>query len=136
MQNKLIPNEIYYNKVISKIKYILMILPVRYDEDDIPNDFPFRNGKQWTIKVDVHTGEIINFPKNIKINLNMKVTDEGIYKLLDENDEEIAMLYQEYVPDSYTIPGEYGDYIDFKIENGYIKNWYDEKKRTYVEFFE
>ena len=82
------------------------------------------------------TGEIINFPKNIKINLNMKVTDEGIYKLLDENDEEIAMLYQEYVPDSYTIPGKYGDYIDFKIENGCIKNWYSEKKRTYDEFFE
>ena len=121
---------------IEEVKYIRCILPVRYEDEDMPYDFPFRNGKIWDVIIEAESGRILGFPTDYPFNLEMKVVDEGIYSLLDENKEVIAYLHEEYVPDSYTIPGEYGDYIHFRIEEGYIKNWYSSKERKYKEFID
>lgn len=119
-----------------EVKFVRCILPVRYDEDDIPYDFPLRKGNIFDITISVEDGTILNFPLDVKKHINMKVCDEGSYELLDLNKEIIAAIYQTYVPDSYTIPGEWGDYVDFKISNGKITNWYNKQKRTYYEFTE
>ena len=117
---------------VKEVKYVRMVLPVRYDDEDMPYDFPQRRNKEWDIIVEAETGRILNFPTGIEYNLYMKVTDEGTYTLLDANKNVLASLHEEYVPDNYSIPGEYGDYIDFKIKNGFITNWYI--NRTYGEF--
>jgi hypothetical protein len=144
--------------MIKDVKYIKIEVPVRYDEEDIPNDFPFRKNNMLNFIVEHPTGKILDFPTNYVFpnewiekeqeqerynyiqetgifHLGMKVTDEGSYYLLDENKEIISKIEQDYVPDSYSIPGKYGDYLDFKINftNGIIKNWYGEKS-TFDEF--
>ena len=117
-----------FNK--NDVEFISIAVPVRYEEDDIPNDFPFRKNDIWSILVKTN-GEIVDFPKDIHININMKVVDTGIYILLDKDKNELARI-DCYVPDNHSIPGEYGDYLDFKISNGFITNWY--KNPTYEEF--
>ena len=52
----------------------------------------------------------------------MKVVDEGIYALLDEDGAYVAQISYDYVPNR-VIPGEYGDYINMKIdETGKVTN--------------
>lgn len=105
---------------------IAMELAVRYDEEDMPNDYPHRKGDMWNIIVDVETGAIRDWPTGIEPrDLYMKVCDQGVYSLLDEDGSVIAKLEDGYVPSC--IPGEHGDYIDFKIDaNGVITNWKSE----------
>lgn len=52
------------------------------------------------------------------------MVDEGRYYLLDENMNILYSLEGEYVPDSYSVDGEYGDYINLHIDlkNGKILN--------------
>lgn len=133
---------------IKNVKFVRMILPVRYGEEDIPMDFPCRLDDKLYISVDHTTGIIEGFNVNYEFNkdwglenlgessfselidanifyLGMKVTDEGCYYLLDDNKNTIASLEEEYVPDSYSIPGEYGDYLNLHInmKTGKIENW-------------
>lgn len=142
---------------MEKVKFVKIEVAVRYDEDDIPNDFPFRKNNILSLIVEHPKGKIVNFPLDYKFNshwfdslpidtkmdiinenifnLEMKVTDQGSYYLLDENMNELAAIEENYVPDSYSIPGEFGDYINFKIniKTGFIENWYGEKA-TFKEF--
>ena len=47
----------------------------------------------------------------------MKVVDMGTYRAI------VGEVVEDYVPHG-VIPGEYGDYVDFDIdENGVITNW-------------
>jgi hypothetical protein len=110
-------------KVLKKINIakIRMTIPVRFEDEDIPYDFPLRSGKSWNITVNADTGEIEDFPKDLTVNVYLKVRDEGIYELIDDNGHVVAAI-SDYVPNN-TIPGEYGDYIDFRIEGGIITNW-------------
>ena len=121
--------------MIEQIKYVKIEVPVRYEEEDIPNDYPMRSNDMWRITVEADTGIILNWPSDIPAkDLYMKVTDMGVYSVLDKNQNELAIIEEDYVPDSHSIPGSYGDYIDFKIdENGRITNWYENP--TYEEFF-
>ena len=146
---------------MEKVKYIRLVLPVRYDEEDMPNCMPFRNGNVFDITYDIKNGDIVDFIKdtidingiidwNILINRvsanslednlifelsDMKVTDEGKYYLLDENLNVLYSLEEEYVPDSYSIDGEYGDYVNLHIDlnNGKILNL--KENATFKEFF-
>jgi hypothetical protein len=86
---------------------------VRYDEEDIPNDFPFRVGDLWGVTVDIATGRIRGWPPGKAAKVEMKVCDQGCYYLLGANDEELAKLEEEYVP--HCLPEHYGDYIEFDI---------------------
>jgi len=108
------------------IKYLKMSVAVRYDEEDMPNDFPFRNGNLWNVLIDIDEHRIIEWPKGVSHELFMKICDEGCYYLMDSDRNIIKSKEQEYVPNNL-LPGEYGDYLDFVIdESGYITNWLDD----------
>lgn len=103
------------------VAYIQVILPVKYDEEDMPNDFPFRVNDVWTATIEIATGRIFNWP-GTKHDFYMKVTDGGSYVLLDSDLKSVATKEQEYVP--CCIPGAYGDYVDFTIAtDGTIDKW-------------
>lgn len=123
--------EITFKKEVD-IKHLRVHIPVRYDEEDIPKDFPLRvevpNDKDgydwWDATIEVDTGKILNWPQGVSGEMNMKVCDEGSYYLLDESGEILKSIEQDYAPNSF-IPGEYGDYISLNInEEGIITNWY------------
>jgi hypothetical protein len=116
------------------IKKVRVSVAVRYDEEDIPKDFPMRSGNMWNATIDIETGKIFDWPQGKSGNLHMKVCDEGSYYLLDENDEEVLSIEGDYVPNRL-IPGTYGDYIDLKIDStGTITNWYSESKISIEDF--
>jgi len=96
-------------------------IAVRYDEEDIPNDFPGREGDMWNGIIHIESGKIKGWGGG-KRTLAMKVCDQGSYRLLDCRGIAIAEIDNDYVPSC--IPGEYGDYIDFSIlEDGTIERW-------------
>jgi hypothetical protein len=97
-------------------------VPVRYQEEDIPNDFPLRQGDMWDATVDIDTGKIQNWPQGKTGDMHMKVCDGGTYTLLDKDGKSLAEI-ADYIPNS-VVPGEYGDYIELKIDaTGTITNW-------------
>lgn len=115
------------------VKYVCISVAVRYGEEDIPNDFPLRQGDTWTGKIDIDNGSIVDWPKGKEGVLSMKVCDEGTYELFDVDMESISRLENDYVPNNL-LPGEYGDYIDLKIDsNGTIYNWYSSP--SLIDFF-
>jgi len=109
------------------IKYLKVILPIRYEEEDIPNDFPLRIGDTWTAEINMDTGIIKNWPigKHGKIDY-MKVCDEGTYILIDEHGGIVKEIRRDYVPNKLLPPNDgYGDYVTLDIDvNGKILNWY------------
>jgi hypothetical protein len=111
-------------------------LAVRYEEEDIPNDFPLRQGEMWIGTIDIETGVIRDWPTGKSGSMFMKVCDEGTYTLLGKS-ETLAVRENNYVPSC--IPGEYGDYVNFDIdENGKIARWFEycSKDRIAESFFE
>jgi hypothetical protein len=115
-----------------EISHVLIKAPVRYEEEDIPNDFPLRKGDMWTAKVNIDTGQIEGWPKGKDGYLHMKVTDSGSYSLLRPDGTEAALL-EDYVPG--VVPGESGDYIILEINtDGVITNW--PKKPDVSRFFQ
>ena len=105
------------------ITHVLVNLPVRYEEEDIPNDFPLREGDEWNAMIEIDTGKIEGWPQGQTGGFYMKVVDEGTYRLLDDKGAVVAYIEQNYVPHG-VIPGEHGDYVDFDIDaNGVITNW-------------
>lgn len=107
-----------------EIKYVKVQVAVRYEEEDIPNDFPLRSGDMWNAIIDIDNGIVMDWPKGEKGNLEMKICDEGSYYLLDENYDTILSIEEDYVPNKL-LPGSYGDYLKLHIgENGVISNWY------------
>jgi hypothetical protein len=106
-----------------EVSHVLLELPVRYDEEDIPNDFPLRVGDMWYAKVNIDTGKIEDWPQGKEGDIEcMKVTDSGIYTLLAPNGTVVATR-QNYVPHGL-VPGDYGDFVSLKINaQGIITNW-------------
>lgn len=116
-----------------EIHAVHVTLPVRYEEEDIPNDFPFRAGDLWETVIEIDTGKVIGWPVGKSGHLHMKVCDEGSYWLLRRDGSCVAKITQDYVPHG-VIPGEYGDYVDLKINaEGIITNW--PKKPDVAAFF-
>ena len=107
----------------SKITHIRVTAPVRFGEEDIPNDFPGRTGKTWTATIDVETGAIHGWPKGQTGDMYMKVTDEGTYEALGPDGRVVLARCEYYVPGFF--PGDhYGDYLIFDIDaNGLIAGW-------------
>lgn len=95
---------------------IRIVVPNRYGNEDIPDDFPGLNehGTVLTLEWDV-TGKIHKWPVGRAAHLHMKVTDEGCYYLLN-GQEVIMQMTQDYVPHS-VVPGKYGDYVVFDIDS-------------------
>lgn len=106
-----------------EIKTVKIEVHVRYDDEDIPNDFPLRKGDMWEAYVDTDTGQVMDWPVGKSGRLKMKVCDEGSYTLYDHNGSIVAKIENNYIPNDL-IPGKYGDYIDLNIDsNGLITNW-------------
>lgn len=107
-----------------EITHVLVTLPVRYEEEDIPNNFPFRQGEKWEAKIEIDTGKILGWPEGQAGEIEyMKVCYEGSYALLDASGNVVLSIEQNYVPHG-VIPGKYGDYVTLKInEHGVITNW-------------
>ena len=106
-----------------EITTVRLDVAVRYEEEQIPNDFPGRNGEMLTMHVDIDTGRIRHWPAGKTFDLHMKVCDCGTYRLLDAEGVVIAIIENDYVPHG-VVPGSYGDYLEFDIgEDGVIKNW-------------
>ena len=104
------------------VKLVGIDVPVRYDDEDMPYDFPFREGETWRVQVGIEDGKIFGWPDGVAYDLHMKVCDSGVYTLLDSAGLEIASI-QDYVPHG-VVPGEYGDYISMEIlSDGTIANW-------------
>lgn len=105
------------------VKTIRISAAVRYEEEDMPNDFPFRKGDVWDITVDVETGKIKDWPEGVEYDLHMKVCDCGSYWLYDANGQMVGWIDENYVPNGI-VPGSYGDYIEMQIAaDGTITNW-------------
>lgn len=104
------------------VTHVRVSLPVRYGEEDIPNDAPMRSGDTWNAVIDIDTGQILDYPKGGALDLSMKVCDSGLYALLCPDGETLAEI-QDYVPHC-VIPGEYGDYVELNVDSeGVIQNW-------------
>lgn len=115
-----------------EVTFISVHLPVRYEEEDIPNDFPLRKGDIWSAVIEIDTGKIRDWPEGKSGNLHLKVCDSGQYTVGNEEDASLAVI-EDYVPHG-VIPGKYGDYVDLKInEHGIITNW--PKKPDVSAFF-
>ena len=123
-----------------EVTHIKLELPVRYEEEDMPNDFPLRVKDRWVATIDLETGYIEGWPAGKEGEFYMKVCDEGVYTLLarapDGIDREIvAELSGEYVPHG-VVPGEYGDYVHLKINgHGIITNWPRPGRMKFDDFF-
>lgn len=116
-----------------EIATVSVILPVNYEEEDMPNDFPLRQGDQWRATIDIDTGKINDWPAGRSGKFFMKVCDGGTYTLRDPSGNVLAER-QDYVPNDL-IPGEYGDYVHLQInEEGLITNW--PKEPDVSQFFE
>lgn len=85
----------------------------------------------WCPKIDVETGQILNWQKGVEANVHYKVCDEcGLTIMKGDN-----VLYEDedYVPE-FLCPKEegYGDYIIMDIDaDGYIQKW---DKNEVIEF--
>lgn len=106
-----------------EVSSIRCLVAVRYEEDDMPNDYPHRHGDMWDVTIDIETGQIRDWPNGVAArHLYMKVCDSGSYYLLTPDGSIVAKREEDYVIDC--IPQEYGDYIDFRIDDaGKIENW-------------
>lgn len=115
-----------------EISSIRIVVPVRFGEEQLPNDFPMRIGDQWKVEIDMDSGRITGWPAGREAHVYLKVCDEGEYTLIGKSGECVARR-QCYVPMD-TIPGEYGDYLDFHVRgDGVVTNW--PKHPDVSEFF-
>lgn len=113
------------------VKYLLAECGARYWEDselngqeDTDKNMPCIDGEYWKPLIDIETGRIVNWEEGNEASIHYKCCDDGIYKLLDENKNEITSI-EGYVP-RIMCPKEngYGDYVIMDIKkNGEISDW-------------
>jgi hypothetical protein len=113
-----------------QITKLMISVPVRYDEEDIPNNFPGRSGDILNLTIDLDENQIENYSWKEPVKLYMKVVDEGVYSVygievgtgLDGHDNEKIILEREgYVPGCI---GKWGDYLVLNIEpDGKLTNF-------------
>jgi len=91
--------------------------------------------------INLETGKVENWRKNILLETHFKVCDEGEYSFLDENFNEVINITDEfdqyYVPDFLSLEDDgYGDYVYIDImSDGTIKH-FDLMKDRILEYFD
>lgn len=85
----------------------------------------FKDDYCFYMRIDPETGKILNWEQGYSMKIHWKVVDQGIYKYIDNNDNIVANLDCEYVPDYLAIEDSgYGDYVIMNIDkDGNILNW-------------
>jgi hypothetical protein len=93
------------------------------DDETSPN-MPLVQGSRWKIIVDLATGQIDGWPKDVAASVHYKVCDDGIYKLLDQSGN-VVVQKSEYVPSMFSPKDDgYGDYVIMDIlPTGVIDGW-------------
>jgi hypothetical protein len=120
-------------KTTVNVTHLIADMGVRYWEDaevngvpenDDDPQIPLKDGDSWKIKIDLQTGEIEGWPSGITASTHYKVCDAGVYSLLSESGDVVA-LRDGYVPDMLCPKDEgYGDYVIMDInESGVIQGW-------------
>lgn len=104
----------------------------------------FDDNSRITLFISAKDGKILNFNENISFNISIKIDDEGIYKLIDKNNNILKEYLECYVPnfipneymDYYVSNTEYGNFFIFNVKNGYLLNWQGNKEIIgYVDHF-
>lgn len=93
-----------------------------WDDNDNPK-MPCVAFDDWIPRIDVLTGQILNWEKGVTAKIHYKVCDECRITIMAG--ENVLYDYEDYVPD-FLCPDEegYGDYIIMSIDaDGYINNW-------------
>jgi hypothetical protein len=95
------------------------LIPCR---DPKPNDH--LGGGTWRPLIDLDTGRIVDWPQGTTAEIHYKVCDDGLYRLLDEQMNEVRAV-DGYVITMMCPEGQgYGDYVIMKVgEDGSIANW-------------
>lgn len=94
-------------------------------------DIGYHESDYWNIIIDINTGIVENWPKDFCISTWFKICDDGLYQILDTEDnvvwDSIKTKYY-YVPPFLDFGDKgYGDYINIDIDGtGKIKNWESE----------
>lgn len=117
-----------------EVGFIVMELPIYHGNEDIPEDFPGRDGDLLTLTVNIDTKEVIGWPDGQSASLCIKVNDGGVYTIQDSEGKEIGNEYRDYVPDC--VPNAYGAYVEMEIdENGVVTDWPQLNDKSFTCFF-
>ena len=107
----------------AEVSHVRIVAPVNYEEEEIPNNFPFRIGDTWAAVIELETGKIEGWPEGRPERMHLTVKDGGTYVLLSPDGHVVASQENDYVPHC-VIPGKYGDTIELDIDaTGKIINW-------------
>lgn len=92
------------------------------------------NPSYYELIIDLDSGKVLNKGcESLNLNLrDLKICDEGIYTLLDEQDTEVFKKDNCYIPEF--IPNSYGDYLQLNIEGGVVVNWSTLEQADFDEF--
>ena len=61
-----------------EITHVRVEVPVRFQDEDMPFDYPLRDGNWWRATIDLETGQIESWPGTEEpTRFHMKVCDEG-----------------------------------------------------------
>jgi NAD+ synthase len=102
------------------------------DEDNPKMPLMFKDKKAqcgwvWKLDINIKTGEVIGWPKEVKADVHYKVCDCCRIKYKGKE-------YYDYVPSFLEINDEgYGDYIILTIADGKIVDWSESKCREFLE---
>lgn len=114
-----------------ELKFIQVQAKVRYWEDGEINEvsdedgkMPCRDGDNWSPKIEIDTGKIVNWAQGINASVHYKVCDCCFVELIDAEGN-VFFDSDGYVPGFLAIEDYgYGDYIIMNInEDGIIKGW-------------
>ena len=116
------------------VRFLQVEANVRYWEDSTVNGvedtedgdlIPCKEGGLWKPLIDMKTGIIENWEQGKRASVHYKVCDEGVYSLLEEFTNELAVKVDGYVPSIMSPGGSgFGDYIIMDInEDGLINKW-------------
>lgn len=101
--------------ITEEIDIAYLSIEVPYDDDDEIPEYIHEGRNTLTFLIDLDRRKVVDWPEGNHYNLHLKVCDQGIYRLLDPNGGELAVIDQDYVPDG--VLGKYGDYIVLNITN-------------------
>ncbi len=92
------------------VRVLEVVAGVRYWEngevngkEDTNGEIPCRVGENWEIKINIETGQILNWEKGNTAKVHYKVCDAGSYTLINEKGEDILEIDDAYVPSCLSI---------------------------------